>query len=274
VLDPHPWVLRWSEIEKLYRENPSLRFRVLEGCEAFEQIYGANRLLDLPAPTPIEVALAQLFDLKSRLTYLNMFCLTRTFTDQLEARRKEYLLFKLTVELARIALFLSSGIVIFRRREVLRRFVSAALGKGEFLVLGDDLLLHDFVVHTARFRLRRPFCHQDGVLLDLVEEKVLRAALGFLRLFYARSEIRGHPAIANEYEHFYAGAHFLPTGHTFRRVPEGSLEDYPRLKQGVINGNTAGIDTVLEMGDLLINLSNGDPRLGNCTVVARPAGSL
>jgi hypothetical protein len=267
VLDPHPWVLRWCEVEKLYRENPSLRFRVMEGRQVFESLYGANRLRQLPAPAPLEAALAQLSDLKSRLTYFNAFCLTRTFTDELEARRKEYMLFKLTLDLARIALFLSSGESVFHRAEILRRLTEAETGGSSFRGLESDEAWRDFIVHTARFRLRRSFCRIRGVALEILEEKVLRSCLDLLAAFHRRPSIRECPDLALEPEHFYAGDRFLPADHAVRFVSSESLADYPALKERVLAGNDEGLDTVLQTSGLWINLSNADPRLGNCTVV-------
>lgn len=270
ILDPHPWMLRWFEVCKLYDENPSLRFRVLEGRQAFQCVYGCDRLAELPAPGPEATAVAQLFDLKSRLTYFNAFCLTTTFTDELEARRKEYLLFKLTLELARIALFLSTGVSISQRRAIVDRFLAGEVGRPDFLEVGNAPRLREFVAYTTRFRLRRSFCRACGVPLDVLEGTLLPLCLSLLDRFYARSDIRACPDVAAEYEHFYAGGIFLPTGHVVQEAPETALGDYARLKQRVLAGHGAGIDTVLHYRGLLVNLSNADARLGNCTVVALP----
>lgn len=268
VLDPYPWVLRWCEVAKLYAENPSLRFRVLEGRQVFESLYGPNRLGELPAPTPLEEELAHLSDLKSRLTYFNAFCLTRTFTDELEARRREYMLFKLTLDLSRIALFLSTGRSLFHRMQVMHEFVDARPAGSQFATLARDEVLRDFVVHTARYRLRRSFC-VDGIALEDLEGRVLRACVAVLTEFHARPSIRHCPAVTQEQEHFYDAERFLPTGHRVRRIAGDSLRDYRALKQQVLAGNDIELDTVLEVNGLLVNLSNADPRLGNCTVVAQ-----
>lgn len=268
VLDPYPWVLRWGEVAKLHGENPSLRFRVLEGRQVFESVYGPNRLGELPEPTPLEVELAHLSDLKSRLTYFNAFCLTRTFTDELEARRREYMLFKLTLDLARVALFLSTGESLFHRLEVMRRLVDAKPGNGVLAQLGQDDVLRAFVLHTARFRMRRSFCPTGGVALEDLEARVLRVCVDLLAEFHARPSIRDCAAVAEEQQHFYGEGRFLPAGHLVRRIASGSLADYRALKQQVLEGNDIELDTVLEAKGLLLNLSNADPRLGNCTVVA------
>lgn len=264
VLDPHPWILRWSEVMKLYRENPSLRFRLMEGRQAFERVYGVDRLAELPEPAPADTALAQLFDLKTRLTYFNAFCLTRGFSDELESRRKEYMLFKLTVELARIDLFRSQGVSIFQRREIIRRILAVPQS------LDGDEVLRQFVAHTIRFRLRRSFFGARAIVADVVEERVLRWCLRLLRELYARGDIRGCPEVTAEHAHFYDGARFLPTGHPVRRVAETALADYVGLKQQVLESNAAGIDLVLEYDGVLINLGNADAALGHCTVVAAP----
>jgi len=267
VLDPYPWILRWGEVQKLYGGNPSLRFRIMEGRQAFLRIYGLDRLADLPEPAPDEVAVAQLFDLKSRLTYFNAFCLTRTFTDELEARRKEYLLFKLTVELARITLFLTTGRSIFQRRQVIRSFLGCDVAVEGFLGLGDDQLLRDFVAYTARFRLRRSFCRARGMTLETLEARLLHACLELCAVLYARQAIPTLCGLAFEREHFYSGDRFLPVGHAVRYVHEAGVANYVWLKAHVLEGNAKGIDTTVRYRNLLINLSNADPQLGNCTVV-------
>ena len=270
ILEPHPWMLRWFEVCKLYDENPSLRFRVIEGRQAFQCVYGRDRLAELPESGPDEIAVAQLFDLKSRLTYFNAFCLTRTFRDELEARRKEYLLFKLTLELARIALFLSTGVSMFQRRAIVDRFLAGEVGRPDFLEVGSAPRLREFVAYTTRVRLRRSYCRARGVPLDVLEGTLLPLCVSLLDRFYARPDIRRCPDVAAEYEHFYAGAIFLPTGHPVQEVPETALGDYARLKRRVLAGHGAGIDTVLRYRGVLVNLSNTDARLGNCTVVALP----
>lgn len=268
LLDPYPWVLRWCDVEKLYRENPSLRFRALEGRESFECLHGANRLGDLPWPSPLEVELAHLSDLKSRLTYFNAFCLIRTCADELERRRREYMLFKLTLDMARLALFLSTGESIFDRGEILRRLTSAQGSESTFRPIGRDPVLSQLVLHTARYRLRRPFCGREFGL-EALEERVLRAALQMLADFHARPSIRACADLAVEPEHFYASDRFLPSGHAVRFVAAETMADYRDLKARVLAGNDEGIDTVLQTDGLWINLSNSDPRLGNCTVVWR-----
>jgi hypothetical protein len=264
VLDPLPWILRWSEVAKLYCENPSLRFRVMEERQAAERVYGIDRLAELPEPTMAEAAVAQLFDLKTRLTYFNGLCLACGFDDELEARRREYLLFKLTIELARIELFLAHGLSIFQRREILRRILDAGADSG-----ADDLL-RGFVDHTDRFRLRRSFLRDHAVPAEVVEERILRWSLRLLDDFYARDDIRASPEVMVEPVR-YDATRFLPTGHRVQRVPETALADYGRLKRLAVEGSMAGVDVVLEYHGLLINLGNGDAGLGNCTVVVAPS---
>lgn len=261
VLDPHPWILRWCEVIKLQRENPSLRFRLMEGRHAFERLYGSDRLAELPEPSTAEAAVAQLFDLKTRVTYFNAFCLTRGFSDELEARRKEYMLFKLTVELARITLFLTEDIAVFRRSEIIRRILADR-------DLCADEILRRLVAHTARFRLRRSFCEAEAIAADSVEERVLKWCLRLLSQFYARDDIRTCPEVTVEHSHFYDDMLFLPTRRPLRLVSEAALADYAGLKRQVIEANAAGADLVLEYDGLLINLGNADAGLGHCTVVA------
>ncbi len=269
ILDPHPWILRWCDVGKLYEENPSVRFRVLEGKEAFETVFGTERFAELPESAPADIALAQLVDLKSRLTYFNAFCLTDTYTDELEARRKEYMLFKLTVEIARVAIFLHDGELLFRRLEIIRRFTTPDAVE-MFRDLRDDAVLREFVTHTARYRLRRPFCRASGISLDALEERLLRVFVGLFPVVYSRAEIRDREDVATEYGHFYGDERFLPTGHEVRRISTANLNDYGSLKREILEWSTRGVDTVLETEGLLLNLSNADPQLGNCTVVARP----
>ena len=271
VLDPYPWMLRWADVQKLYRENPSLRFRVLEGRSAWEHVWGRNRLADLPPASAQDVAVSHLFDLKSRLTYFSQFFLTRADTDALERRQGEYQLFKLVVDLVRITLLLSSGVSIFAREELIRHLRSGGVGPERWLHLGDDRLLSDFVAYSCAWKLRRSFFDTGRCTAADMESRLLRLCLDMLVAFYARSELVSAADLAAEHEHFYRDGRFLPSGHVVERVREDALASYAQLKARVLAGNAAGVDTVLDYNGLLVNLSNTDPRLGNCTVVRQPA---
>jgi hypothetical protein len=205
--------------------------------------------------------------LKSRLTYFNMFCLTHGFSDELEARRKEYLLYKLTIDLARIGLFVATDRAIFQRRQVMQSFLRGDVGLECDLGIGDDRLLRRFVDHTVRFRLRRSFFSASSVPVDQLEARLLRAGLELCARFFQRDDIRSDAELAREHEYFYAGQRFLPSDHPVQQVSEAQVADYALLKAQVLAGNRAGVDTVLRYGHLLVNLSNGNPALGNCTVV-------
>jgi len=271
VFDPYPWMLRWAEVQKLYRENPSLRFRVLEGRSAWKRMWGRDRFAELPPASAQAVAVAQLFDLKSRLTYFNQFFLVRADTDTLDRRRGEYQLFKLVLDLVRVTRFLSTGVSIFKREELIRYLCTGGAGPEQWLHLGDDQLLRDFVAHSRQFKLRWSFFATGRCTAADMEARLLRLCLDLLATLYARPEIVTATDLAVEHEHFYEDNRFLPTGHVVERVSEEALASYGRLKARVLAGNAAGLDTVLDYKGLLVNLSNADPRLGNCTVVRAPA---
>lgn len=270
VFDPYPWMLRWRDMRKLHRENPSLRFRVLEGPSAWKQVWGRDRLAELPPVSAQEAAVAHLFDLKSRVTYFNKFFLTRADTDALERRRGEYQLFKLAVDLVRITLFLETGASIFIRDELIRQLRTGGVGPERWLRRGDDRLLCDFVAHSCAWKLRRSFFDTGRCAAADMEVRLLRLCLDLLVAFYARPDIVTATDLAQEHEHFYRDKRFLPAGHVIERAPEDALAAYTQLKAKVLEGNAAAVDTVLDYRGLVVNLSNADPRLGNCTVVRQP----
>jgi hypothetical protein len=269
LLDPHPWLLRWRDVGALYRENPSFRFRVFEGRQAFRTIYGTPRLGSLPALSRPETALAHLFDLKSRLTYFNAVCLPAG-ADAFETCRAEHMLFKLTLDFVRLAHTRGGGPDLFDREEVCRQYVEGTLGLETVLGIDDDTLLRQFVAFVGEHRLRRSFFRKAGVDRDVLESRLLRACLDLCVAFWAHEDLRACDLLSVEHEHFYANGRFRPTGHPVRELPVGSLDDYAQLRRTVADGRAGGWHAVVRYRGLLVNLSHRDPGLGHCSVVAWP----
>lgn len=269
VLDRTPWILRRFEVEKLYRENPSLRFRALETRAAGHLVYGPDALGTLPALPPADVALAHLFELKTKLAYFNAFCLTDAPDDALEALRREYLAFKMGLDLARASTFLATGESLFARDDVALRLLRAEIAAGPGLAPAEEGLLRSFVAHTRRWRLRRSFFDAELARREAIEGALLRWALATATRFYERPDVRASADLADEHEHVYAGGRFVPSGREVVLVPESSVADHGALRRRVLLESAAGRDVVLAWGELLVNLGNGDARVGHRTVVRR-----
>ncbi len=267
ILDDRPWILRSSQVATLYRENPSLRFRVLETRAAGRPVHGSDPLASLPPASRDELALSLLFDVKTRLAYFSAFCLVERPDDGLEARREEYLLYKLTLDLVRASLFLERGDAVFRRDELRSRFRDPSCAPD--LSTSAWWELRALLERTRRSRLRRTFAR--GERAEDLRSVLLAWTIALAERFYALPEIRSAALLANEAEQFYGDGVFRPTG---RRVvwlaaPDVASSSFATLREKVGAANASGRDAVVARGDLWINLSNADPGIGHCSVVDR-----
>jgi hypothetical protein len=269
LLDPHPWLLRWHDVETLYRENPSFRFRVFEGQQAFRTLYGTSRLGGLPALSRTETLLAHVFDLKSKLTYFNAFCLHDT-DDALDEVRAEYMLFKLTLDFVRLAQTFGGGPDQFDRAVLCRQYVDGTLHLEKGLGIGDDAPLREFVAFVERNRLRRRFFRVSGGSRDRIEARVLRAGLELCVACWAHEDLGACDLLAVEHEHFYADGRFTPTDHPVRELPSDCLDDLAGVRQTIAEARAGGWHAVVPYKGLRVNLSHRTPGLGHCSVVSWP----
>lgn len=265
ILDGRPWILRSSQVATLYRENPSLRFRVLETRAAGRPIHGRDPLASLPPASRGELALSLLFDVKTRLAYFSAFCLAEGADDGLEARREEYLLYKLTLDLLRASLFLERGDAIFPRGELGSRFLDRSCAPD--LTTSAWWELRALLERTRRSRLRRPFAR--GARADGLRSMLLAWAIALAERFYALPEIRTGTLLANEADQFYGDGVFRPTGRRVVWLAASDVASFATLRAKVRAANASGRDAVVARGDLWINLSNADPGIGHCSIVDR-----
>lgn len=268
VLDGAPWILRHADVATLFRSNPSLRFRVLETHASALRVLGPDALGGLPKPSEEELALALLFDLKTRFAYFSGFCLAEGLDDALEARRREHLRYKLSLDLTRAVLFLSDREVVFQRDALAGRLAESGFRSAAGLDPSEHREIATFVAHSRRFRLRRRFArnqaadnHLSGVLL--------RWALDLTQRFYAVPGLRTSELLREEADHVYHGDVFVPTGRPVVELPETLLADFPALRTEVRRATAGKRDGVLSYDSLRVNLSNVDPSIGHCSVVDR-----
>lgn len=265
ILDDRPWILRASQVATLYRENPSLRFRVLETRTAGRPIHGSDPLASLPPASRGELALSLLFDVKTRLAYFSAFCLAQGYDDGLAARREEYLLYKLTLDLVRASVFLACGDAVFRRDELASRFRERSCAPD--LTMSAWWELRALLERTRRTRLRRLFAR--GERADGLRSILLAWAIALAQRFYALPEIRTAPLLANEAEQFYDDGVFRPTGRRVVWLAAPDVASFATLREKVREANGRGRDAVVARGDLWINVSNADPGIGHCSIVDR-----
>lgn len=271
LLEPDPWILRREELERLHRENPAVRFHLLEAREAWRLVLGHDLAAEIAAPDAPAVAQALIGDLELRLTYFNGLTFAAEHADRLQDARTEHLLYKLTLDLVRTVLYLRDGEVLLHRGRVASRFQSGEPGPSEWLGIGGDTVLRAFVAHTRRYRLRRSFLRPAGLHLDDLQARLLDLALAVLDRAYADPGFATLPVVAVEHEHFYDGDLFRPTGSRFHLVDHRPGRPFAALRREVSDRLAEGVHTVVRTERLWANLANREPALGNCTVVRAPA---
>lgn len=269
ILEESPWVLTPGEFRRLARDNPAIRYRIMEAQGSWKVVLGRDVMAGCDDYSRIQRLHAVVDDLELRLTYLNGMLFDEHPSDGLQRIHLEYTFYKLTIDLARALAFRGDG-PLLSRGAAAAGFVRADLEVEIALGCGDDQELRDFVEFTRRYRLRRSYFSGDGPSAMAMAGRLLDLTLRTLQRAYADDDLMALPSLRDQHEHFYADGHFLPTGSVARQHTRALPVDLTAFCAEVKDARRAGTHTVLVARGLWVNLANTNPALGNCTVVPAP----
>ena len=252
ILDPAPEFFTLEELISLNETDPRYHYRFLEGRHGWSLLFGEDVIKTLDAvPGFLGPALSS--ELNTYVILWFRFRLGDLDTGPLQQRRTDYLYLKMILAGFRTALFLSTGRLVFRRREIEELLIS----RYRFSVEAETERLRRFVLFCRQHR----FCRLFPARTEL-ESDVLGLVLAVIRRLRGVALLDPGHRYSQCFESFFEADLFVPERRSVRTRFISDVTELLRMPATIRENRARDLETIAVLDDIVFHVSNHDPGTG------------